>query len=98
MTWRLIRKRVLILPRRQPDSLLPGLVIHLVSVDVLTARAAAEDRPCTSLNLYVSGVALVSYEERSYGSFLFTFSYPMVVVHDYSHLQYALPWSKPQDG
>jgi hypothetical protein len=59
MTWRLIRKLVLILSRRQPNSLLPGLVIHLVGVDILTARAAAVDGPRTSLNLYVLGVALV---------------------------------------
>jgi hypothetical protein len=59
MTWRLIRKLVLILPRRQPERSLPGLVIDLVGVDVFTARAAAVDGPRTPLNLYILGVALV---------------------------------------
>src|ERR687889_167325 len=74
---------ILLLPRRQPDErLLPRPVIHLVGVDVLTALAVAVDGPRAPLYLYVLGVAFVSYEERSYGGFLGTFFYHLVVVHD----------------
>jgi hypothetical protein len=56
-----------------------------------------ELRPSSTFMERFSDRLLVSYEERSYGSFLFAFSYHMVVVHDDSHLLYALPWSKPQE-
>src|SRR5215212_577149 len=69
-------------PRRQPERPLPRLVIHLVGVDVLTTPAAAVNRPRTSLNLYLLGVTLVSYEEGTYGSFLGAFLYHVMVAHD----------------
>jgi hypothetical protein len=52
---------LLLLPRRQPDGPLPRLVIHLVGVEVSTARTAAVDRPHTSLHFYVLGVAFVRF-------------------------------------
>jgi len=69
-------------PRRQPDRPLPGVVVHLVDADIVTARAAAVDRPRTALDFDVLGMILVGYEERSYGGFLLAFFYHAVVVHD----------------
>ena len=60
----------------------PSPVIHLVGMDVFTARAAAVDRPRTSLNLYILDVAFVCFEERTYDGFLVAFLYHVVVVHD----------------
>src|ERR671921_2199409 len=77
-----LQQLLVLLPRRQIERLLPRLVIHLVGVDVLTALAVAVDGPRAPLYLYVLGVAFVSYEERSYGGFLGTFFYHLVVVHD----------------
>jgi hypothetical protein len=71
-----------LLPRRQPERLLPRLVIHFVGVDLSTALAQAVDGPCTSLDLYLLGMAFVSHEERFYDGFLVVFFYQMVVVHD----------------
>ena len=71
-----------LLPRRQPERLLPRLVIHLVGVDLSTALAVAVDGPRTSLDLYLLGVPFVSHEERLYGGFLLAFFYSMVDVHD----------------
>jgi hypothetical protein len=72
---------ILLLPRWQPECLLPRLVIHLVGVDLSTALAVAVDGPRTSLDLYLLGVAFVSHIERFYGGFLGVFFYQMV-VHD----------------
>src|SRR5215213_7193910 len=71
-----------LLPQRQPERLLPRLIIHLVGVDLSTALAVAVDGPRASLYLYVLGVAFVSYEERSCGGFLGTFFNHLVMVHD----------------
>src|SRR5215210_3001673 len=76
------RLLVALLPRRQPERLLPRLIIHLVGADAFTALAAAVDGPRASLYLHVLGVAFVSREERSYGSFLAAFFYHSVVVQD----------------
>jgi hypothetical protein len=46
-------------PWRQPESPLPGFVIHLVGAHILTARAAAVDGPRTALNFDVLGMTLV---------------------------------------
>jgi hypothetical protein len=73
---------LVLLPRQQPERLLPRLVIHLVGVDVFTAFAPAVDGPRTSLDFYLWCVTFVSREERSYGGFLIIFFYHMVVVHD----------------
>src|SRR5215216_326329 len=70
-----------LLPRRQPERLLPRLVIHLVGVDLSTALAVAVDGPRTSLDLYLLDVPFVSHEESFYGAFLVAFFYLMVVVH-----------------
>jgi hypothetical protein len=72
----------ILLPRRQPEGLLPRLIIHLVGVDVVTVRAAAVDGPRASLYLYVLGVAFVSCEERSNDGLLAAFFYHPVVVHN----------------
>src|SRR5215212_5655545 len=71
-----------LLPQRQPERLLPRLVIHLVGVDLSTALAVAVDGPRTSMNLYLLDVPFVSHEERFYGGFLVLFFYQIVVVHD----------------
>ena len=71
-----------LLPRRQPERLLPRLVIHLASLDLSTALATAVDGPRTSLDLYLLDVPFVSHEERFYDGFLVVFFYNMVVVHD----------------
>ena len=71
-----------LLPQRQPERLLPRLIIHLVGVDLSTALAQAVDGPRASLYLYVLGVAFVGHEERSYGGFLLACSYDMMVAHD----------------
>ena len=73
---------LVLLPRRQPERLLPRLVIHLVGVDVFTAFAPAVDGPRTSLDFYLWCVTFVSREERSYGGFLMAFFYHVVVAHD----------------
>jgi hypothetical protein len=52
---------------------------------ISSQRAAAEGRPRTPLNLYILGVAFVSFEERSYGGLLGAFFYHMVVSH-HGHL------------
>jgi hypothetical protein len=77
-----LRQLLIILPRRQIERLLSRLVIHFVGVDVVTALAVAVDGPRAPLYHYVLGVAFVSYEERSYGGFLGTFFYHLVMVHD----------------
>jgi hypothetical protein len=84
-----LRQLPILLPRWQFKRPLPGLVIHLVGVDLLTARAAAVDGPRTSLNLYVLGVAFVCLEERFYGRLLSAFFYHMVVVHEDGRLPSA---------
>ena len=64
-----------LLPQRQPERLLPRLVIHLVGVDLSTALAVAVDGPRTSLDLYLLDVPFVSHEERFYGGFLVVLFY-----------------------
>src|SRR5215213_6633666 len=72
-----------LLPQRQPERLLPRLVIYLVGVDLSTALAVAVDGPRTSLDLYLLGVVtFVSHEERFYDGFLAVLFYHIVVVHD----------------
>ncbi len=69
-------------PRREPQSPLSRLVIHLVGVDVVTPRAATIDSPLTTLNLYVLRVPFMSDEEGTYGGFLVAFFYQAVATHD----------------
>ena len=47
-------------PWRQPYRSFPGLVIHLVGTDILTAPAAAVDGPRTALDFDVLGMILVN--------------------------------------
>jgi hypothetical protein len=77
-----VKKASYLLPRRQPERLLPRLVIHLVGVDLSAALAEAVDGPHTSPHFYILGGTFVSREERFYGGFLGAFFYHMVVVHD----------------
>ena len=73
---------IFLLPRRQPERLLPRLVIHLVGVDLSAALAEAVDGPRTSPHFYILGGTFVSREERFYGGFLGAFFYHMVVVQN----------------
>src|SRR5215204_1938885 len=50
-------------PWRQPECPLPGLVIHLVGVDIVAVPAAAVDSPRTVLDFDVLGMTLVSQQE-----------------------------------
>src|SRR5215211_439538 len=71
-----------LLPWRQPDRPLPGLVINLEGTDIFTAPAAAVDGPSTALDFDVLGMPFVSQEERPYGDLLLAFSYHVVLAHD----------------
>ena len=67
-------------PWRQPYRSFPGLVIHLVGTDVLTAPAAAVDGPRTALDFDVLDMTVVDEEERPYGELLLAFFYHRVVI------------------
>ena len=64
------------------DRPLPGLVIHLLGTDIVTAPAAAVDGPSTALDFDVLGMPFVSQEERPNGDLLLAFSYHVVLAHD----------------